>query len=86
MARPQASATNCASVLRIRNRRVILEGDAALRRKASGPRPHSWCGHHGRGDARRQLNGHQARALPLLSSSASPEAITTRVSMPSSTE
>ena len=37
-------------------------------------------------DARRQLNGHQARARPLLSSSASPEAITTRVSMPSSTE
>jgi hypothetical protein len=38
------------------------------------------------GDARRQLDGHQARARPLLSSSASPEAITTRVSMPSSTE
>jgi hypothetical protein len=74
MARPQASATNCASFLRIRNRRVILECDAALR------------SHHGRGVARRQLNGPQARARPLLSSSASPEAITTRVSMPSSTE
>jgi hypothetical protein len=37
-------------------------------------------------DARKQLNGPQARARPLLSSSASPEAITTRVSMPSSTE
>ena len=35
---------------------------------------------------RKQLNGPQARARPLLSSSASPEAITTRVSMPSSTE
>lgn len=59
---------------RIRNRRVILECDAALRSR------------HGRGYARRQLNGPQARARPLLSSSASPEAITTRVSMPSSTE
>ena len=38
------------------------------------------------GDARKQLNGPQARARPLLSSSASQEAITTRVSMPSSTE
>ena len=51
--------------------------------------PHPWglrTLRHGRGVARKQLNGHQARARPLLSSSASPEAITTRVSMPSSTE
>ena len=77
---------------RIRNRQVILEGDSALRRKASGPRPYSWCGRQSvqplqrRGYARKQPNGPQARARPLLSSSASPEAITTRVSMPSSTE
>jgi hypothetical protein len=46
---------------------------------ASGP--NAWeC------DARRQQNSPQARARPLVSSSASPEAITTRVSMPSSTE
>lgn len=43
-------------------------------------------GRHGRGDVRRQQNGPQSRARPLVSSSASPEAITTRVSKPSSTE
>ncbi len=43
-------------------------------------------GGHGRGDARKQLSGNQARARPLVSSRASPEAITTRERMPSSTE
>jgi len=116
MARPQASATNCASVLVSgswdsgaskgatgRQLRVHLHlpctkaSEYAIARyiwraippcgeKPAEPAPIHGVTAMGVGDARRQLNGPQARARPLLSSSASPEAITTRVSMPSSTE
>ncbi len=116
MARPQASATNCASVLvsgswdngaskggTERQLRVQLHlpctkaSEYAIVgsswramppcvEKPADPGPIHGVATMVVGDARRQLNGHQARARPLLSSRASPEAITTRVSMPSSTE